>query len=106
MDDSNLNNRVLTDLGEVKGLLRGVTDMIRASQESTNRRIDDLGAAIDKRLDNVDSRLREVAEKADSAMTLSTDTAARQSRHSAFFGGGTGALVAAGIELVKALLHH
>lgn len=104
MDD--FSNKITADLGEVKGLLRGVSDMIRASQESTNRRIDDLGAAINKRMDNVDDRLRDVGEKADQAMNLSTATAARLSRHSAFFGGGSGALVAAGVEVIKALLHH
>lgn len=106
MMDGQLHDKVLTDLGEVKGLLHGVTEMIRNSQESTNRRIDDLGASINKRMDNVDERLRAVADKADGAMTLSTDTAARISRHSAFFGGGSGALVAAAIEIIKAIVHH
>lgn len=103
--DGGMNDKVLTDLGEVKGLLHGVTELIRHSQESTNKRIDDLAVSINRRMDNVDSRLQEVGEKADQAITLSTDTAARISRHSAFFGGGGGAVVAAGIELIKALLH-
>jgi hypothetical protein len=104
--DGQLNDKVLTDLGEVKGLLHGVTEMIRHSQESTNRRIDDLSLSIHKRMDSVDNRLREVGEKADTAMNLSTDTAARISKHSAFFGGGSGALVAAAIEIIKAVIHH
>lgn len=103
--DPQLNEKVIADLGEVKGLLRGVTDMIRHSEQSTHRRIDDLALSINRRMDNVDERLRDVAEKADTAMTLSTDTAARISRHSAFFGGGSGALVAAAIEIIKAVIH-
>lgn len=103
--DPQLNEKVIADLGEVKGLLRGVTDMIRHSEQSTHRRIDDLALSINRRMDNVDERLRDVAEKADTAMTLSTDTAARISRHSAFFGGGSGALVAAAIEIIKAAIH-
>lgn len=103
--DGGMNEKVLTDLGEVKGLLHGVTELIRHSQESTNKRIDDLAVSINRRMDNVDERLREVGDKADHAITLSTDTAARISRHSAFFGGGGGALVAAGVELIKALWH-
>lgn len=105
MDGSTpINERVLADLGEVKGMLRGVTDMIRASEQSTNRRIDDLKVSIDKRMDSLDVQVRAVGEKADAAMNLSTDTAARISRHSALFGGGSGALIAAGIELIKTFL--
>lgn len=106
--DEPINQRVLADLGEVKGLLRGVTDMIHASEQSTNRRIDDLKMSIDKRMDSLDTQMRSVSKKADAAMTLSTDTAARISRHSALFGGGSGALVAAGIELIIKiyLTHH
>lgn len=103
-----INERVLADLGEVKGMLRGVTDMIRASEQSTNRRIDDLKVSIDKRMDSLDAQLHAVGRKADEAMNLSTDTAARISRHSALFGGGSGALIAGAIELIRAILqtHH
>lgn len=104
--EGDLNTKVLTDLGEVKGLLRGVTEMIRNSQESTNRRIDDLSLSINKSMDNLDARIREVGDKADTAMNLSTDTAARISRHSAWFGGGSGALVAGAVEIIKTLLSH
>lgn len=104
--DGPLNDKVIADLGEVKGLLRGVTEMIRHSEQSTHRRIDDLSHNIQKNMDNLDARLRDVGEKADAAMNLSTDTAARISRHSAFFGGGSGALVAAAIEIIKAIVHH
>lgn len=104
--DGPMNDKIIADLGEVKGLLRGVTEMIQHSEQSTHRRIDDLASSINRRMDNVDERLRDVGDKADAAMTLATDSAARISRHSAFFGGGSGALVAAGIELIKTLLTH
>ena len=104
--DHPMNDKIIADLGEVKGLLRGVTEMIQHSEQSTHRRIDDLASSINRRMDSVDERLRDVSEKADGAMTLATDSAARLSRHSAFFGGGSGALVAAGVELIKAILHH
>lgn len=104
--EGDINSKVLTDLGEVKGLLRGVTDMIRSSQEATNRRIDDLSLSINKGMDSLDARVREVGEKADEAMNLATDTAARTSRHSAIFGGGSGALVAGALEIIKTLLSH
>lgn len=104
--DAPMNDKIIADLGEVKGLLRGVTDMIQHSEQSTHRRIDDLASSINQRMDSVDQRLRDAAEKADDAMTLATDSAARISRHSAFFGGGSGALVAAAIEIIKAMVNH
>lgn len=104
--DGPMSDKIIADLGEVKGLLRGVTEMIQHSEQSTHRRIDDLASSINRRMDNVDERLREVGTKADNAMTLATDSAARISRHSAFFGGGSGALVAAAIEIIKAMVNH
>lgn len=85
--DGQINDKIIADLGEVKGLLKGVTDMIQHSEQSTHRRIDDLSASINGRMDNVDERLRVVDEKADKAMNLATDSAARISRHSAFSAG-------------------
>lgn len=98
-------DKVLTDLGEVKGLLKGVTDMIRMSQETTNKRIDDLARSIHQRMDSTDEHLRNVNEKADQAMTLATATAARVGKHSMVFGGGAGVVAGSAIAIIKALWH-
>ncbi|HET7300220.1 MAG TPA: hypothetical protein VFJ01_06155 [Oleiagrimonas sp.] len=103
MDQS--QDKVLTDLGEVKGLLRGVTDMIRLSQETTNKRIDDLSRSIHQRMDSTDEHLRGVDDKADKAMNLATDTAARVGKHSLVFGGGAGVVAGTAVAIIKALWH-
>lgn len=104
MEPSN-NDKVLTDLGEVKGLLRGVTDMIRMSQETTNKRIDDLSKSIHQRMDSTDKHLRDVNEKADAALNLATATAARVGKHSLVFGGGAGVVASGAVALIRALWH-
>lgn len=107
-EDDQLTERVLSDLGEVKGMLRGVTDMIRQSQASTNRRIDDVSASLHGRLDMLTDSLRETEKKADRALELSTDTGARldeMPRRLAIAGGigggSVGGLVAVGITLIR-----
>jgi hypothetical protein len=111
MTDEDMNEKMLSDLGEVKGMLRGVTDMIRQSQASTNRRIDDVSASLHGRLDMLTDGLRETEQKADRALELSTDTAARfdeiprrMAIAGGIGGGGVGGIVVVGIALIRHFL--
>jgi len=126
-----MNTKMMSDIGEIKGLLTGVSEMMRHQHENVNRRIDDMQRAnttmhastnsrlddlttgIGKRLDAQESDLRDIARKADEAVNQATDTAARLdsageriARRAGISGGASGGVIAAGIEVVKYLLQH
>lgn len=130
-DVKKATDRMIADIGEIKGLLSGVSNMMRQQHENTNRRIDDMQSAnismhagtskrldemtasIGRRMDSHESDIRDVGTKADEAMKLSTDTAARvhgsesrMERRAGISGGASGGVIAAGIELAKYLLLH
>ena len=82
----------LIELGNVKGQLTAIAAMIQQGCEATHHRIDDMRVAIDGRLLNIESRLGRVeGNERRSAINMAT------------LGAGGGALVAAGIELVRNL---
>ena len=117
-----MTDQTAKDIGEIKGLLEGVTRMIDAHQQSMNRRIDDMHASNTRRLDDIASavhsrldgqqaRLDEVKAVADKAhaMALQHEEALDGLRKQAVKSGslsgiGAGTLVSVGIELIKQAL--
>lgn len=107
-----MSDQTAKDIGEIKGLLQGVTQMIIANNDALNRRIDDMTRAVTQRLDATDSRLSRVELTAAGAFSLGeTNKTAlegmqRQAAKTATgVGAGAGALVAAGAEIIKAVLN-
>ncbi|MGB0218316.1 MAG: hypothetical protein ACPGJF_03195 [Sinimarinibacterium flocculans] len=99
------------DIGEIKGMLNGVRQMISQQHEAVQRRIDDLQRAVERSLDEHRIEIQAATDKADQALRESAATREavdhlkkQVGRRSALTGGGTGAIVAAGIELAKAAL--
>lgn len=109
------------NIGELKGLLLGIQGMVAANHDSLNRRIDDLqhsnarrfddlAASINQRLEKQESDMAEVERKADEALGLAKELegAVEGLRHTSLKSGsaggaGAGALIAAGIEMIKGL---
>jgi len=109
-------------IGEIKGLLNGLSQMISANAESLNRRIDDMhqsntrrlddiSANVTRRMDEQSGRLDTVAETARSALAkanAATDRIDANHRTAAKTSGGVGAIgggvAVAAIELIKAAL--
>lgn len=82
---------LLMVLGEIRGELRGIKELVNVRSESTNKRIDDLNNSINSRIEdhqiNTDARLKELHDKVN--------------RKSSIVGGGSGALVAGCVEIAK-----
>ena len=89
---TDVESALLSQLGEVKGQLTQITQMIQLNHESTHKRIDDLRHSNDGRFEGVEGRVGvlEVNERS---------TAIRAGGS----GGIAGGIVAAGIELIKYL---
>lgn len=51
------DHETLRALGEVKGELRGIADLIRETNASTNRRLDDLKGSVDDRFKDHGQRI-------------------------------------------------
>lgn len=83
--------RTLAELGEVKGQLAAITQLLTLNHASTNQRIDDLRHAMSGRMDGHESRLA-VLEKNERGTAIRTAGVAV----------GTSALVNAGIAALKA----
>lgn len=94
MPDNNNNDQVLVLLGNIQGELRGIRELVHSSSESTNRRIDDLKDSMNKRIEDhqetTEVRFRHIHQQ--------------MNKKSALAGGGSGALVAALVEVVRALV--
>ena len=86
---------VLAQLGEVRGQLNGLTQMIAANHLATNQRIDDLRNAIGQRVDNVETRVKVLEANERSTAVRVGGIAATSS-----------AVVAAGIEIARRLVGH
>lgn len=104
-------NDISRDVGEIKGLLTGIQQMMVTQNENVNRRIDDLHRVVTNRLDEHREEIQSVAEVAHSAMRKADATAAEVEalkgqigKRGAAAGGGAGAIIAAGIELAKQFL--
>lgn len=115
---------VNNNIGELKGLLIGIQHMMSAQNDSLNRRIDDMHHSNTRRLDDLTTSINHriekqqadlaaVKERADGAMHLATElkgtvdtlrgTSAKAGGAS---GAGAAALVAAGVEMIRAFLSH
>ena len=86
---------VLTQLGEVKGQLNLLAQMIAANHVATHQRIDDLRQSIGQRVDNVEDRVKVLeANERSTAVRVGSIAA------------GSSAVVAAGIEIARRLVGH
>lgn len=110
-------------LGEIKGLMQGLRDLLNDQNANmnrrfddlatnTNRRLDDLHSSVSRRLDDHGREIDAVVETANTAMSLAKS--AKQSvddiklaagKSGAIGGGAGGAIVAGGIELIKAFFN-
>ena len=88
------DNDLLMVLGEIRGELKGIRELVHASGESTNRRVDDLNKSINSRLedhqDATDTRFKDIRQE--------------MNKKSSLIGGGTSAIVAGIIEMLKRAL--
>lgn len=98
---SDPNQQLLQQVGEVQGQLKLITQMIQQNHESTHQRINDFRHAIEGRIDGVEARIDGVESR--------IDTIDKNERGTALKVAGTGAITAAivtaGIEVTKLLLH-
>lgn len=119
---SNVTDQTAKDIGEIKGLLQGVTQMIAANNDALNRRIDDMNAgtlrrfddltrAVTQRLDTQESRLGRVemtANEAQAAAKSNRTAIDGMQRHTTKTATGVGAvsatLVTGAFEIIKAVL--
>lgn len=85
-------NAILFEMGQVKGMLQGLTTQIQSNHEATKTRIEDLKQTVDTRFTAVEKRLSSV-EANERATALRTAGA----------GALSGAIVTAAIEAFKHL---
>jgi hypothetical protein len=89
-------------LGAVLAELKGIHNLIAAGQTATNQRIDDLKDHLDDRFTTVDKRIDSMSSRINTLEGNERATALRTAGMGAFSGG----VVAAVIELAKALSQH
>ncbi len=89
-DNNEINAATLAQLGEVKGQLAIIIQMIQHNHNATHQRIDDLRHTMEGRFTGVDSRLT-VLEKNERGTALRTATV----------GAVAAALVSAGLEVIR-----
>lgn len=94
MSDPNNNTAVLVELGQVKGQLNALTELIRQNHSATQTRIEDLSKSVGVRFDGVEKRLA----------TLEANERGTAMR-AAGTGALSGAIVAAGIAAMKFMGH-
>jgi len=114
-----MSEETARDIGEIKGLLHGVTQMIQTNNEAMNRRIDDMHNSNSRRLDDLnrtlsgrlesqETRITSIERKANDAHTLATTTKdavdamrGEAKRTGIVSGTSAGVLVTAMIEFIK-----
>lgn len=106
-----IDRRTAEAIGEIKGLLSGIKDMIGTNHAAVNSRIDDLRAAVHQRMDSADERIAKVeataaaaldaANQANGAMDVLKRSALKSGGAS---GAGAGTLMAVGFEFIKSLI--
>jgi hypothetical protein len=94
---SDPNAMLVMQLGEVQGQLKMMTHMIQQNQESTHQRIDDFRRATEGRLDGVDARIDGIEDQIKTIGKNERGTALRGASSGAL----SGAIVAAGVEILK-----
>lgn len=92
MSSNDPNTTVLVQLGEVQGQLKMMTAMIQTNHESTHQRINDFRHATEGRLTTVEKRLEviEINERGTAMKSVGS-------------GAISGAVMAAGVEMIKFL---
>lgn len=90
------------ELGAVLAELKSIHNLINAGQQATNQRIDDLKDHLDDRFTSVDKRIDSMSGRVSTLEKNERDTALRTAGMGAFSGG----LMAAVIELAKAIAQH
>jgi hypothetical protein len=106
------DTQLARDIGEIKGLLKGVHDLVAAHNNAMNRRIDDLHQAVTQRLNQQSGEIAEVrgiantalteAEKALAAVeTLKTDARKAGGKSGGAIGAAAGGVIGLGVELIK-----
>ena len=94
MSDININTTMLVEMGQVKGQLTAITELIRQNHTATQTRIEDLSKSVGVRFDGIEKRL---------------GTLEANERGTAMRAAGTGALagavVAAALAAMKVLGH-
>jgi hypothetical protein len=94
MSDTNINTTMLVEMGQVKGQLTAITELIRQNHTATQTRIEDLSKSVGVRFDGIEKRL---------------GTLEANERGTAMRAAGTGALagavVAAALAAMKVLGH-
>lgn len=84
------NTQVLTLLGEIRGELRGIRQVMQANHESTQQRIDDFATANETRFKGIEERLSKM-ESGKHTLMIRTGVS----------GASAGGLVAVVVELVR-----
>ena len=118
----NVNEQFARDMGEIKGLLKGISDLQASQYAALNRRmedqhaantrrLDDLTHAVGQRLDEQVHRLKIVEDKADKALARANEAHEKiegqrgeSRKSSAMVGGGAAGVVAVAVELIKRAL--
>ena len=84
--------KILMAIGELKGSIDGLSTVVKNNDSAMNRRIDDLGSSMNKRLDSQDAHIIELRR-------IQTKLMLRSS----LAGGVSGGFIVALSELVKVL---
>lgn len=102
------DSQLAQDIGEIKGLLRGVHDLVSANNAAVNRRMDDLHLAVTRNLDrhfdeigNVRSIATAAQTRAETAVVATENLKSEARRESRKMGGAAGGVIGLGIELLK-----
>lgn len=91
-DNKQAQHQMIVMLGQIQGELRGVREIVQANHSSLHQRIDDMVKSNEARFENVEDRISKVESN---HQQLLMKTAAG--------GGMAGGIVAAGIEIIKAM---
>ena len=84
--------KILMAIGELKGSIDGLSTVVKNNDSAMNRRIDDLGSSMNKRLDSQDAHIIELRR-----------TQTKLMLRSSLAGGVSGGFIVALSELVKVL---
>lgn len=107
----NSNDQILLAIGELKGSINGLAEVISNNNAAMNRRIDDLtrtvtdsNAAINKRIDDMNSQLSQRLAAQDRDISALRDTQNTLMMRASASGGFSGALTVALVEVVKHMM--
>lgn len=99
---------VYSQLGEIKGALDGVIQLINQSHATTNQRIDDLAASVREQTRHINIRIDDHAARIDTheqRLNDLSDASTTDKRKQMAQTAGTSALVSGTIALIKEMFH-